>query len=229
MDPIGEQADIRERTKAKCATAFALWAEGVDRLVRALDPLHGHAFQNPDVEHVQFALLGSAYNLQLGGLTLASGGLCGAALPMARRSFEDWLAWWYVRHCPEDAPKFLNLSERTPDRNHMIQQLENRFQRGREAEVRDWQKMLHELSHVDRISVRSMWLDRASPSDPSFLALGPTFDADLFNLTAAHFANVLPPLIEATDIMAQLHGKTPTDPGGCLNYRQRLDAWAQTL
>jgi hypothetical protein len=218
--------DLRAETEGRNARAIELWTEGIRRFRDAFNALQGIHLSNPELDRVRLALLAHALNTQYGGFVLATGGFATQALPLVRRGVEDWLAWWYLQVRPEDAARFHDLEETTPDWNEMVQALEQSppdWPSNHHARL--WRKSLNGLSHVDRLTIRAMW----DAADPMALRTGPTFDGYLFDNVAAEFVSALPALLEAAEGMCRSLGVEPPDAVGTKAFAVRIDNWIAEL
>lgn len=226
MNPVEASAAIRERSCRDFAGTLAVWEEGINLLIRSLDPLQGMPYRDPEhaKEPVQFALFAQAVNHQLAMYDLALDGFYFEALGLVRPCVERWLAWWYVEATPDDATRFLHMSETTPDWNAMLQAVE----RGNQDQfVRDWRKWLNKLAHVDRATLGMMW-EPTNKENP-LIRLGPVFSQELLEDCVGEAAAVIPPLLEIPDRMCLTYGLAPAEQDAATNYLARISAWMQDL
>lgn len=194
------------------APACELWRDGLNLLLRALDPISGYTIPEQHQEdRVILPLFISAWKSAYCAFDLALRGYYPQALNLLRPPIEHWMAYWYLRNFPQEHVRFAGSSaSKTPEFNDMLQKVEAGQGQGRDTCVRTWIKRLHPWSHVDGAGVLAI-TRREGPV--TYLELGPQHDARLFGYCADEAALALAMLLEALDNFCR-----PRDLGGITEF-----------
>lgn len=212
-----------------CSTAENLWVDGINLLLRALDPLSGMKTTS-DEQSILLALVIRAWNTLYCAHDLSIRGYYSQALNLLRTPLEDWMAYWYLCSFPEEHVKFRKFqnpsdpSTKPPVFNEMLQAIESKHKQPMNTEIRDWMKRLHVFSHVSGSGVVMVISNTASGLH---YHLGPTEDAEAFNLCASESATIITALLEAVDNLRLLMGASVY--GEWPDYKRRVVEWQKSL
>lgn len=222
-EPKGNSHEMEEQARAFHARVAGstedLWVHGINLLLDGLNSLSTFKVKREE-ERVMAALFVQAWNSQYCAHDLALRGYYAQGLNLVRIIVEDWLAYWYLRNCPEEHARFSDFSQRTPSFNDMLQKIESRQQWEPDPRVRAWIKRLHRFSHVDSAGIKMI---TSRTDDGIRLAMGPGNDELRFNLCASEAMAVIPALLEAMDNFLRLTGHQPLARWEA--FSDRLQSW----
>jgi hypothetical protein len=223
----------QSRTERDHAEVTGLWLRGIALLggnVASVDRWSAEA----ERDHVLLALLTHAANTQLSGYQLATAGYCTQAQALIRLCEEDWVAFLYVLNFPHQAGRFLDFgpgTQGTPRFNDMVQALEAKLQVSMYA-TRETIKWLHQLAHVDRMSVRGSYevLPAAdAASSAAHFRMGPHYDAEDFVNCAGQFIVTLQQLLKESEGLCLIIGVPAAHPNAFDEYRALVTPWLAQL
>ncbi len=174
---------------------FKLWRNGLNLLLRGLDPIAGAIIQGEE-QTIQIALLVQAWNFLFAANDLAIRAYYGPALNLLRSPVEFWMAYWYLRTFPEQYNEFTNPAVAAPKFDTMLRRISRKHRAGPQTNVGKWIDRLHPFSHVSREAI-ALALDRNAAGFR--LVLGPATEADLFRYCTSEAIVALIPLTEAVE------------------------------
>lgn len=212
---------IVDQTEREHRETGELWEEGIESLLRGLDPLQeGQGVVLLPLTLVMAELLVHAINSLLCAYDLATRGYYSQSINLVRMAQEVCVALLYVQNFPEKHSRFTDPTEKTPEFNEMLTAIEGKHKLKPLEAIRRWRQDLNRFPHVDRWGLQLL-TDVEGPV--TRVRLGPYYDGHQFIRAAADSLAALVVLSDAVDDMRVVIGHEKLDRGAA--FRTRLLNW----